>query len=300
MRSVSIISCSLALLPAPALQAQERADSTGLPGDHFSLAAALDVFKNSKDVASFEKAINDPDQKVNNLDLDGNGEVDYIRVVDHVDKNAHALVLQAPVSKGESQDVAAIELERTGEKSAVVQIRGNEDLYGPDVIVEPYEETEKAAPGQHGPAATELMHGWVVVNVWAWPCVGFIYGPYYDPWISPWYWGYYPPWWHPWHPFAWGVFWGWHTHWHPWYQPVHYCRVEHAHALYVGHRTSSPLVQHRAAEMRRGQTVREPAKARTSPREPRHRVIPAPRRVTPTPRQAPPERRTVPRRPRRH
>ena len=74
-------------------------DSTGLPGDQFSLEAALDLFKNSADLESFETTLNLKDKQVNNLDLAGNGEVEYMRVVDYTEGDAHDIVLQIEMGK---------------------------------------------------------------------------------------------------------------------------------------------------------------------------------------------------------
>lgn len=233
----------LALFLAPAAQAQDAAtDSTGLPGDDFSLAGALDLFKQSKDLESFEQALNADDQHVNNLDLDGDGQVDYIRVEDHQDGDAHAIVLQVVVSKDETQDVAVIELEKSGKGEATVQIRGAEDLYGPDVIVEPYAEDDAATPSK-GPAAPRLLRVRVWVNVWAWPCVAWIYGPTYVAWASPWHWSVYPRWWRPWRPHPYRVFWGWQRPRVVVYRPVHVCRVTRAHAVYVPRARYAPRIR---------------------------------------------------------
>lgn len=282
----------LALLISPTIQAQEAdADSTGLPGDNFSLQGALDLFKQAKDLESFELALNAEDQHVNNLDLDGDGQVDYIRVVDHRDGDAHAIVMQVAVSKDEAQDVAVIELEKNGRDSAAVQIRGAEDLYGPDVMVEPYTEDDAAAPTK-GPAAPALVRVRVWVNVWAWPCVTWIYGPTYVAWASPWHWGFYPRWWRPWRPHPYRVFWGWQRPRVVVYRPVHVCRVARANVLYASRaryapriRTATaPVIQRRAAlrtaphqpvqrkeEIRRvpGNKVRGGGKARPAERAPR-------------------------------
>jgi hypothetical protein len=74
---------------------------------------------------------------VNNLDLNGDGEVDYVRVAGKRDKDVHVFILQVPVAEKESQDIAVIELEKTGSENAVLQIVGDEDIYGEQVIVEP-------------------------------------------------------------------------------------------------------------------------------------------------------------------
>ncbi len=65
------------------------------------------------------------------------GETDYVRVIDKMDKDVHALVLQVPVSETENQDIAVIEMEKTGDTTAILQIIGDEDIYGEEMIVEP-------------------------------------------------------------------------------------------------------------------------------------------------------------------
>lgn len=253
----------IALLLAPAAQAQDAAtDSTGLPGDNFSLQGALALFKQAKDVESFEQALNAEDQRVNNLDLDGDGQVDYIRVEDHQDGDAHAIVMQVAVSQDESQDVAVIELEKSGKDEAKVQIRGAEELYGPDVMVEPYAEDDAAAPAK-GPAAPALVRVRVWVNVWAWPCVAWIYGPTYVAWASPWRWGVYPRWWRPWRPHPYRVFWGWQRPRMVVYRPVHVCRVARANVLYVSRARYAPRIRTATAPV-----IQRREAMRTAPQRP--------------------------------
>src|SRR5882757_6101916 len=83
-----------------------------VPGDNFSLEGALELFKKSKSPQEFEQLLNSPDSKVNNLDLNGDGETDYVRVTDRNEGNVHAFILSAVVSANENQDVAVIELEK--------------------------------------------------------------------------------------------------------------------------------------------------------------------------------------------
>ena len=84
----------IAVLIGNAILASAPADSTGMPGDQFSLQAALDQFKKSANLEAFEKAINEEGNRVNNLDLNGDGKVDYVRVESHKEKDAMAIVLQ--------------------------------------------------------------------------------------------------------------------------------------------------------------------------------------------------------------
>ena|GEM_PF-2470660 len=46
--------------------------------------------------------LNTENNDVNNLDLNDDGQIDYVRVVDRMDGDVHAIVLQVPVSASES------------------------------------------------------------------------------------------------------------------------------------------------------------------------------------------------------
>lgn len=230
---------------------QSEVDSTGFPGDNFSLEGALELFKNSQNMEEFEKALNSEDNNVNNLDLNQDGQVDYIRVVDNMENELHAIVLQVYVNENEIQDVAVIELEKTGPEEAMLQIIGDEDIYGKQVIVEPFEE-ELNRNGKGGPNADFER---VIVNVWLWPCVRFVYAPGYVAWVSPWRWAYYPVWWRPWRPRPFHVF---VVHTHPWrrhYHVVHVHRVTRAHRVYAPRRTYSTSVQTRTVSIRKTRSV---------------------------------------------
>ncbi len=62
----------------------------------FSLEGALELFKKSSSPEDFEKKINSADSKVNNLDLNGDGYIDYIRVIDRNEGNVHAFLFFRP------------------------------------------------------------------------------------------------------------------------------------------------------------------------------------------------------------
>src|SRR6478735_8439172 len=70
-----------------------------VPGDNFSLEGALELFKKSASPEEFERLLNSSDSRVNNLDLNGDGYIDYIRVIDRNEGNVHAFILQAVVSE---------------------------------------------------------------------------------------------------------------------------------------------------------------------------------------------------------
>lgn len=236
-------------LPATAKTVADS-DSTGLPGDNFSLEAALELFKNSASPEAFEKALNTEGNSVNNLDLNNDGDIDYIRVIDHRDGDVHTIVLQAAVSETESQDVAVIGLEKTGENTAVIQIVGDEDIYGEEKIVEPKDDGKSTSflstgtPYAHGPAVSDEGNG-LIVNVWFWPSVRFMYAPSYVIWVSPWTWRARPVWWRPWHPLRHSVFYVRYAPYRPRYVVVHTHRVARARVIYRPVRVTSVTVYNR-------------------------------------------------------
>ena len=238
-------------------QDEMETDSTGLPGDNFSLEGAIELFKKANSLEEFEKLLNTEDNNVNNLDLNEDGEIDYIRVVDNMDGDAHAIVLQVPVSADESQDIAVIEIEKQGDENAVLQIVGDEDIYGEQVIAEPYEQ-ENMKNGRGGPAM-QFQPVPVIVNVWLWPSVRFMYRPAYRVWVSPWHWRYYPTYWRPWHPHP---FYWFHPRVLPYRAHCHVIathRVVRAHAVYAPRRTHSTVVRTRTTtivEGRHGNSVK--------------------------------------------
>lgn len=235
-------------ITATSLYAHPAEDSTGLPGDHFSLQGALDMFKNASSPEDFEKLINTANKNVNNLDLNNDGEVDYIKVIDKVGKNVHAFILQVAVSETENQDIAVIELEKTGDTTAMLQIIGDEDIFGEQVIVEASDEgdeMEEDAGSSNGPGAVFYETNRIVVNVFYWPSVRFVSRPAYVPWVSPWRWRHYPGWWKPWRPLSFHVFHPRRLHYHRHFAVVRTHRVVGAHRIYTPYRTSSVTVRTR-------------------------------------------------------
>lgn len=64
------------------LFSQSENDSTllGLPGDNLDLFAVLNLFQKSKTIEEFEKTLNEEKTAINNLDLNLDGKVDFIKV----------------------------------------------------------------------------------------------------------------------------------------------------------------------------------------------------------------------------
>ena len=203
----------------------QETDSTGLEGDNLDLNGVLELFKESKDVEDFEKKLNTESNGVNNLDLNEDGEVDYIKVIDHADSNAHSLALQVPVNESESQDVAVIAMEEVEEDKVNLQVIGDSELYGEEYMIEPADEKNPS----------------IVVNVNTWRPVRHIYGPRYVVWRSPYRWGYYPRWYRPWRRVTWAVYRPRVVRYHrPYYRRTRVRRCHYAHTHYLVHHVHSP------------------------------------------------------------
>lgn len=235
-------------------------EKLNLPGDNLNLYAVMNLFQESETLEGFEKNLNAEDSKINNLDLNTDDKIDYIKVLDYVDGEVHTIVLQVAVNEKENQDVAVFTVQKDAGNQVQIQLIGDEELYGKNYIIEPiYDDASSGStpnPGYTGNTNTVVKETVVVtkttyVEVAAWPVVTYIYRPAYVVYRSPWYWGYYPPYWNPWRPFYWDYYYGYHSHYHHhyygYYRPVHYHRYTHYNSNYYhGHRSySNTVYQHR-------------------------------------------------------
>lgn len=201
---------------------QSQADSTasGLPGDNLDLYAVLDLFQKSKTIEDFEKSLNMEETGINNMDLDLDKKVDFIKVVTKQDKDDFTFILQIAVTKAETQDVAVIMVSKDENKKVTMQIIGNEDLYGKDYIVDMKESSKPAVtanPGYTGTDTVKVVSApatTTVVVVEQTPVVQYVYSPAYVPYYPPYYYGYYPPYYRPWGAITVGIYWGNHAHYH--------------------------------------------------------------------------------------
>ena len=144
--------------------------------DNLDLEAVASIFGESKDLEDFEKRLNDPKTQISNLDLNNDGEVDYLRVMETAENNVHSISIQSVLGKDQYQEVAVIDVQKDSKGATQVQVVGNVDMYGPNYYVTPYYPVV--------PVFFTLF--WVAA---------------YRPWYSPWYWGYRPPYFSPWRPY---------------------------------------------------------------------------------------------------
>ena len=233
--------------------AQSSSDEKlNLPGDNLNLYAVLNLFQESETIELFEKNLNAEDSKINNLDLNNDDKIDYIKVIDNVDGDNHFIVLQVAVNDKENQDVAVFSVNKDENKQIHIQLIGDEVLYGKDYIIEPNSSDSATQGGTPNPGystnttnsegRTVVVEKTVIVQVQTWPVITYMYAPYYVRWNSPWYWGYYPPYWNPWRPYYWDYYYGYHSHWyshyHGHYHNSHYNRNPMYQNSYYGSRRS--------------------------------------------------------------
>lgn len=187
---------SLFMVPYAAM-ADETVTVTATSSDiseNLDLKTVATLFGQAKDLEQFEALLNTPDSAFSNLDLNGDGEVDYLRVIETADDNRHLVVIQAVLAKDIYQDVASIFVEKDENNQVTVQVIGDEYIYGADYIIEPVYIYQP------------------VIYDWFW-------GPSWVCWHSPYYWGYWPGWWHPYHCIDPFLYWD-HCYWHHYHHPI--------------------------------------------------------------------------------
>lgn len=227
----------------------QREGYLGLPGDNLNLFAVMKLFQESETLEGFERSLNDENNNINNLDLDGDNRVDYISVFDNVDGNVHNIILQVAITRREFQDVAVFTVIRDARGNVEIQLIGDEALYGRNYIIEPNmaDARETPNPGYTGNVTVVRTTAYEIA---AWPLIRFMFLPTYVVWHSPWYYGYYPPYWSTWHPYYWHYYYGYHSHWNDYYyghyRPCDYYRYSNYHTHYYSSRRSySPHVSSR-------------------------------------------------------
>ena len=133
---------------------------------YLDLNAVAAAFAESRSVQEFEQILNSSRYMINNLDLNRDGWIDYLRVIETHRGYYHTLLIQACLGAGYFQDVATLIAERRADV-LYVEVVGDRYLYGYNYVVRP-----------------------IFVKR---PPMWDVYGrPTYSPWSSPYYYGYWP------------------------------------------------------------------------------------------------------------
>lgn len=144
------------------------------------LRAVGELLSKSATTEAFEKALNDKKNLVNNLDLDADGKVDYIKVAEFGDtQNAdkskvQGFSLTTELEGGQVQELATIKVEKQDDGTAKVEYHGSPTVYGAN-----HYHHSSWSPG----FGTGLM-------------MGYLFAPRM-PYVSPWSYGAYPSYYSP-------------------------------------------------------------------------------------------------------
>jgi hypothetical protein len=220
------------LLPLFVLGQEEFTDSVTIKAlEDFDLYSLPDIAESVGSFEELETAINDSSTHINNVDLNEDGEVDYLKVTEISEGEVRSALITAILSDKEEQTIAVIEMERVNENEASLQLIGEESFYGEEIILEPEEglvdisasggETPSDGNKSGGPnyileALTKPPVGLHVTIVWV------AYQPGYVLWVSPVVWGIWPAWYHPWPRFRRSA---WRRHHHRVHHRRHYRRT---------------------------------------------------------------------------
>jgi hypothetical protein len=169
----------LSVLSISAIFAQDRTTVTATNNDisdNLDLRAVASIFGDSQNLDDFERRLNDPKARISNLDLNGDNQVDYLRVIESVEGNAHLIIIQSVLGHDTFQDIATVEVERDRQNRVQIQVVGDVYMYGDNYIYEPVY--------AYSPV---IYNTFWVTN----------YRPYY----SSWNWGFYPSFYFAWSPF---------------------------------------------------------------------------------------------------
>ncbi len=166
---VSTVYTTQVTTPAPKHTTTTTVTVTSFNDDwsfYLDLQAVAAAFAESRNVAEFEELLNSSRYMINNLDLNKDGFIDYLRVLESRKGAYHAFLIQACLAPSVFQDVATLFAEhRPG--ALYVEVIGDRYLYGPNYIVRP----------------TFIKR----------PPMWDVFGrPTYTPWMSPYHYGYWP------------------------------------------------------------------------------------------------------------
>jgi len=135
--------------------------------DGLDLEALTALVKEVKSAEDLEKRLNEPNG-INNMDLNEDDKVDFIKVTEYGNKNSdeYGFSLTTEPAEGEVQEIATIEISKNNDE-ANVQVTGSQTIYGSNHVYH-----------HHYPLASLLLWSYFIAP-----------HPFY---YSPFGWGYYP------------------------------------------------------------------------------------------------------------
>ena len=103
---------------------------------YLDLQAVAAAFAQANSVEEFEMILNSNAYIISNLDLNHDGYIDYLRVLETIEGYNHVLLIQAVLAANIYQDVATLIVEM-GYATPYVQVIGAPYIYGVNYIIEP-------------------------------------------------------------------------------------------------------------------------------------------------------------------
>lgn len=167
---VALTSCGPQLQNGNTASIVVNPEATNL-GASLNLQALGEMVRTSKDAQDIESKLNQP-SSINNLDLDGDGKVDYIKVTEYGDGTNRGFSFTVDLANGEKQEVATVEIQKNDTQQATMNINGNASVYG----------------SQQNYSSNFTLTDFLILN--------YLFSPhsYY---YSPYRYGYYPSYYHP-------------------------------------------------------------------------------------------------------
>lgn len=141
-------------------------------GEGLDLHAVGAIIKEVKSGEELEKRLNDSSNAINNLDLNEDGNVDYINVTEYGKGATRGFSLTTKLS-GEVQEIATIEIEKVTDNNGEMEIMGNRQIYG----------------SNHYYHSHFTLGDYLVLR--------YMWGPRWGMWHSPYYYGHYPSYYRP-------------------------------------------------------------------------------------------------------
>jgi uncharacterized membrane protein YgcG len=141
-------------------------------GDNLDLQALGEMVKTSTSAQDIEKKLN-ASGSINNLDLDNDGNVDYIQVTEYGTGDDRGFSFTVNLADGSKQEVATVALQKSAGNVAM-NIQGNQQVYGNNAYY------------QSNYSLSDLMIMSYLMS-------------YHRPYYSPYHYGYYPSYYHSYH-----------------------------------------------------------------------------------------------------
>lgn len=140
-------------------------------GDNLDLQALGELVKGSANASDLEQALN-KEGSINNLDLDGDGKVDYINVTEYpVDDNTKGFSFTVDLGPKGKQEIATVEIQKSTNNTASMNISGNQTVYGNNAAY-----------------SSNYTFADMMIMSWLWSPHSYYYSPYR--------YGYYPTYYH--------------------------------------------------------------------------------------------------------